>query len=208
MEKRKLNKKLLIVALMSLLTLCCVLFIFGNSLKDSTESSEQSFAVKQMIVDTLEFFGFGKNVDINVSKLRNLAHVAEFFLLGGCLSSTAMYISYKKGKLGFKRGFALAILSVGVGCFIAVCDELLQKFSDGRACDIYDVGLDSIGVLLGVVLVCAVFFVVSLIRRSKESVSNERKINAVEGPNADAETVALDGSDDHVELERTAERPE
>ena len=76
----KIKKSVVIVAVLAFLTVCCLIFIFGNSLKDSAESTDQTMVIKELLGDIARFFGL--NDDINTAKLRSFAHVAEFCLLG------------------------------------------------------------------------------------------------------------------------------
>ncbi len=145
------------LAIVAVLTLLCISFIFGNSLKNSVESSEQSSAVKEFLVSIASFFGIDAN--INVAKLRNFAHVAEFLALGVCLSSLSLFFLRKKGAITTPRLWVALSLGVITGIIIAVSDELIQLFSDGRACDIRDVMLDSLGIVLGTLCVLTVFFI-------------------------------------------------
>ena len=146
----------IIVGAVILLTVLCLAFIFANSLKDSAASSEQSSAVKEFLMKIARFFGF--RGDINVSKLRNFAHVAEFALLGGCLGALAVYLARRKEKVSLVRYLLFAFAAVGAGILCAVVDELLQLTSEGRVCDIGDVVLDTVGIFSGVLLGSLAYF--------------------------------------------------
>ena len=161
----KQNIRKWLVAAIAVLTLLCLIFIFSNSLKDSSESSEQSFAVRDMLAFVASVFGF--DGEINVSKLRNFAHVAEFFALGVCLSAASVFLAKRKGTPSGKK-LALHLLgAVGVGVCVAVIDELLQLFSEGRACELKDGLLDTLGIVLGSVFICVAYLVWNLIRTRK-----------------------------------------
>ena len=146
----------IIIGAVVLLTVLCLVFIFGNSLKDSAASSEQSSAVKEFLMKVASLFGF--HTDINVSKLRNFAHVAEFSLLGGCLGALAIYLSRRRAPVGALRYVLFMAAAVGMGIFFAVIDELLQLMSEGRVCDIGDVVLDTVGIISGVLLGTLAYF--------------------------------------------------
>ena len=140
----------LIIGAVILLTVLCLLFIFGNSLKDSAESKEQSNAVKEILMNIANFFGF--EGDINLSRLRNFAHIVEFCMLGGCLGALSFYLARRRANVTALRYTAFLSAAVGTGILFAVLDELLQLTSAGRACDIADVMLDAVGVIVGVML--------------------------------------------------------
>lgn len=88
--------------------------------------------------------------------VRKTAHLLEFAALGFALRLHLQAI-------GRWRGIrSPQLLSWGIGTLYAVTDELHQLFSAGRAPRLADVGIDSLGVILGVLffLLCA-----ALIRR-------------------------------------------
>jgi VanZ family protein len=114
--------------------------------------------VKDLLTDIARFFGI--NGEINTKKLRSFAHVAEFCLLGACLAGISLCLACEKGRFTLRGSIPFVCAAVAGGMVAAVIDEILQIFSDGRACELKDVGLDSIGVILGVAFVCAVTFVV------------------------------------------------
>ena len=159
----------IIIATVVLLTVLCLAFIFGNSLKDSTASSEQSTAVKQFLMNVASLFGFGG--DISISQLRSFAHVAEFCMLGCCLGALAIYLSRRKGLASTIRYALFMAGAVGIGILFAVIDELLQLTSVGRVCDIEDVMLDTAGIVIGVAVgTLAYFLFIKLIncRKNRE----------------------------------------
>jgi len=158
----KFRKNVLIIAVLALITVCCLAFIFSNSLKDSSESTDQTMVVKDILANVVRFFGM--DGDINVKRLRNFAHVAEFCLLGSCLTAIALYTSYKTGRMTVIRCAVFVCASVILGLVIAVIDELLQKFSAGRACELKDVGLDGIGIVLGTLVALVAYLAVYKIR--------------------------------------------
>ena len=159
----------IIMGAVILLTVLCLAFIFGNSLKDSVESSEQSTAVKEFLMNIASLLGF--EGDISVSTLRSFAHVAEFCMLGGCLGVLAMYLSRRNGSTSGIRCLCFLLAAVGTGVFFAVVDELLQLVSVGRMCDIEDVMLDTVGIVIGVAVgTLAYFLFIKLIncRKNRE----------------------------------------
>ena len=68
--------------------------------------------------------------------LRKAAHVAEFAVLGALLA----------------RAVGSPVVAVAVGSAYAATDELHQHFVAGRNGDPVDVGIDAIGVIVGVAL--------------------------------------------------------
>ena len=123
-------------------------FIFCMSLNNAEESKALSDSLAQRLIN---FLG------INIPKviLRKGAHFVEFAGLGLCLCN-ALYASF---------GHRLTPVFALVGAVIyAISDEVHQIFSEGRACQITDVLIDSAGALSGIVIA---FLVYKIIRRNK-----------------------------------------
>ena len=123
-------------------------FIFCMSLNNAEESKALSDSLAQKLIN---FLG------INIPKviLRKGAHFVEFAGLGLCLCN-ALYASF---------GHRLTPVFALVGSVIyAISDEVHQIFSEGRACQITDVLIDSTGALSGIVIA---FLVYKIIRRNK-----------------------------------------
>ena len=123
-------------------------FIFCMSLNNAEESKALSDSLAQKLIN---FLG------INIAKVivRKGAHFVEFAGLGLCLCN-ALYASF---------GHRLTPVFALVGSVIyAISDEVHQIFSEGRACQITDVLIDSAGALSGIVIA---FLVYKIIRRSK-----------------------------------------
>ena len=115
----------------------CMGFIFCMSLNNAEESKALSDSLAQRLIN---FLG------INIPKviLRKGAHFVEFAGLGLCLCN-ALYASF---------GHRLTPVFALVGSVIyAISDEVHQIFSEGRACRITDVLIDSAGALLGIIIV-------------------------------------------------------
>ena len=159
------KKSIVFVAVLAILTVCCLTFIFSNSLKDSAESTDQTMVIKELLTDIARLFGI--KGDINTAKLRNFAHVAEFALLGACLAAISLHTAYKKKKLNLLGSIPFVCASVAGGIVFAVIDEIIQLSSAGRACEFSDVVLDTVGVLLGVAFASFLAFVARRIHRVK-----------------------------------------
>jgi VanZ family protein len=76
--------------------------------------------------------------------LRKLAHFSEFCALGMLLSWLFAMLREKK--------WAFVIPSMICGCLAACVDETIQRFIPDRGPGIKDVGIDSMGVILGISL--------------------------------------------------------
>ena len=89
--------------------------------------------------------------------LRKVAHVLEF-------TSLAFFLSWLFRML-YKEKWKYFVLPISIGVVIAGIDELLQRLIPGRGPRLRDVGIDTIGLILGV---CAMWALAALVRRRKE----------------------------------------
>ena len=161
-----------IIASVILLTVFCLIFIFGNSLKDGTESGEQSMAVKKMLLAVADIFGIEGNIDHAL--LRNLAHIAEFALLGACIGSLSFYLARRKYPVSALRYTVFISASVGAGALIAVIDELIQLTSPGRACEVKDALLDISGVIIGNIVGIACYLLIIVLKNAVKKAKNKK----------------------------------
>ena len=126
------------------LLICNLVFIWGNSLLHGELSKKVS-----------GFFGWlvnGVVPDANAGSgeeghglLRKAGHLTEFCLLGLLLSWLVRMTLEKK-----RQHLWLPLLG-GIG--VACVDETIQFFVPGRACRIGDVGIDTLGCALGIVII-------------------------------------------------------
>ncbi len=127
--------------------------IFRLSAQDGITSSQLSYKISTKIVTTAD-----KLLDRNLSQtqvkqyaekihyyVRKLGHVTEYFVL----AVTVAFPLYVYGV----RGFALVLIA-GTFCVgFAAFDEYHQSFVSGRGPSPKDVGIDSIGIFTGIILV-------------------------------------------------------
>ncbi|MBP5295678.1 MAG: VanZ family protein [Lachnospiraceae bacterium] len=103
--------------------------------------------------------------------IRKAAHFSEFALLGMCLS-----LFFTTFETGFVRRFLLSLL---IGVLYAVSDEIHQIFVETRDGTVFDVCIDSAGVLLGCLLISGILAMVFLDRDMKSektpSITTNRK---------------------------------
>ena len=132
-------------------------WIFSNSLKTASESSEQSGGIFEAFKTFwVTLFPSSSLSDADAETLdavhggmRNFAHFAEFCLLGGIAALCTFTFSQK---------IAVQAIPIGYGVAAALADEVLQIFTEGRAFEWLDLGLDVGGVSVGVVAVVLVLF--------------------------------------------------
>ncbi len=136
------------------LLICILAFIWGNSLMPASASQAFSdFVLKLLSL----LFPDGAEITPGRGLLRKLAHFTEFAALGFCLAWRSGMLA--KQPLG---GFAL-------GAAAAAIDETIQVFVPGRGPRVFDVLLDSCGILAGMTL-C--YFGHTLIKKKRKPTTN------------------------------------
>ena len=121
MKNLSIKRKIAVAIIIACIALT-VAFIWSNSLKTQTQSSESSGKVYETVKEVVDAV-FGEDVvPVTHNGIRKGAHFSEFLLLGAefCLLFIAM------GKESFK-GY-VHILPYGL--FVAAVDEGLQCLSD------------------------------------------------------------------------------
>ncbi len=137
-------------SLILVLALMTGIFLFSSQGKKS-ETTSESFAF--IIIDTVhpEYNDLSAEAQIDIWQtaqriVRKAAHIFEYALLGFlicvCLESWFGPDKRKKHKW----------LAFAIGAFYAASDEIHQYFIPGRSCEVIDVLIDSLGVLLGVMI--------------------------------------------------------
>jgi len=136
-----------------------MVLIYNFSSQNGTESSGLSFAVSKYIVLIYNriFMKGMSNHALNELILyihpyvRKGAHITEYMLL-------AMTVSLPMYVYRF-RGFGMTLVAIFFCVAFAAGDEWHQSFIAGRVADPKDVLIDSIGILIGVIvvrIVCAI----------------------------------------------------
>lgn len=123
------------IRLCTTLLVCLLVFIWGNSLMPAPVSQAISNFVQQLLS------GISiqpDEVPAGSGLLRKLAHFTEFTALG-------ILLCWRFGMMGKHQTSAL--LS---GIAAACTDETIQAFVPGRAPRLFDVCIDSLGVLTGI----------------------------------------------------------
>ena len=118
---------------------CILVFIWGNSALPSSVSG----ALSSWLRSLLGFTSQGSE-EAGEGLLRKIAHFCEFAALGMCLG-------WLWGMLRCGM-FKVAALAVACSALSACVDEIIQIFSPGRNPSLKDVGLDTAGAAVGIVL--------------------------------------------------------
>ena len=151
------NKKRLICFV--ILTSLWTGFIFSMSLKPADASSEISkgtlnalLNIFSPVIESVLGELTDEKIDFSHNLLRKAAHFTEFFILG---SIALCFTNELKIKLSrFKHIWLFALL---YGIVIAVTDETIQLFVAGRAGRIFDVMIDTSGVVAAIIVLKIIF---------------------------------------------------
>ena len=143
------NKKftIIVIAIMA--------FIFFQSALPADLSSEESGRVVDLIVRL--FQGVAPiDRETLVFIVRKGAHFTEYMILGGFLvPAVKEWMAVDTTPVPVVRERITAWLA---GTLYAVTDEIHQSFVPGRSCELRDMGIDSCGVLAGVLVVSLVIW--------------------------------------------------
>lgn len=132
-------------------------FIWGNSLLPGEISGAISDFVRDALTGLLNLL-FGPRPERppgGGGLLRKLAHFTEFACLGMCLSWLFRMLQSKT--------YAHFLFPLLAGICVAAIDETIQIFVPLRGPAIKDVGIDTAGVILGIVIIA----LTQLIKKSK-----------------------------------------
>ncbi len=127
-----------------------MVIIFTMSSFNSIESANQSNYIVNIISNVLNI----NNIELLNLIIRKLAHYIEYLILGILVIN--MFI-----KNNIPQSYLISIIF----CIIyAISDEIHQLFVPGRACQIKDILIDSIGSITGI-------YLYKLISKRKKSIN-------------------------------------
>lgn len=130
-------------------------FIWGNSLLPGQDSGQLSGFVGTLLEKVLPFLNLSSEQGMHL--LRKAAHFSEFAALG-------VGFTWLFGMLCSKR-LPSVILPLVCGFSAASIDETIQIFSPDRGPSIKDVGIDTAGVVTGILLLTILHLLIVKIRR-------------------------------------------
>lgn len=114
-----------------------MIFIFVMSSFSATESTNQSDIIVTVISNTINI----SNIHLLAVTIRKLAHITEYLILG--------ILAYNV----FKEYYKSIHISILICFLYAISDEIHQIFIPGRSGQITDILIDTIGALLGIILI-------------------------------------------------------
>lgn len=127
------------------LTMFFMVFIFIHSAMPADISSAESNVIVRLIAAITDL-----EQELLQVAVRKVAHFMEFMFLGICLMLDAKDWANRTNRRF--PNIKLSSFSWMIGTLYAVSDEIHQIFVPGRSCALLDVGIDSAGVLTGVVI--------------------------------------------------------
>lgn len=114
---------------------------------------------------------FAQKIDYPV---RKTAHASEYAILGILLVGAEIYyiiekylFSERKQTSKLYTNVKLYILPWLIGTLYAVSDEFHQLFVPGRSCQVTDVMIDSMGVIVGIIFIVVIDKVYGFLKKQK-----------------------------------------
>ena len=165
MENNNTKRHKVFFYVFGVLTLLHVVFIFSNSLKNAAESNSHSGFFVKFVIEFVLGLDYSEQSPVFIADVthyvRKFAHFSEFALLSIYFLSTA---------LSYGKRIVSSVIPSILFCFAIGCtDEFLQRFSEGRSCQLYDAFIDCAGGIFGAAVFCAVFFLLKkCLRRINE----------------------------------------
>lgn len=163
-------RKIIIRTIFMLLLLTTFAIIFKFSSQIAEELDGVSNGVLRKIIDIFPYTkGLSEEIKIKMVEygnpiIRKLAHFSIYALVGVWIMS---FMSTFDMRL-YKKW----IISMLVGVMYAASDEFHQSFVPGRGPSIVDVGIDSLGVLTGILVI---LIIISIYRALKSDKKVEEK---------------------------------
>lgn len=126
------------------IAVCCVIFYL--TLQNNEDTMIVARTAQKIITDSVNIPT--KNPDrswiYNIAKMRKLAHIPEYALLGATVA-----ISWRMYTLSRKKVFCRSICM----CLaISLLDQTMKQFLAGREFDVTDIPFDIIGSVLGILV--------------------------------------------------------
>ena len=141
------------------LILIWMVVLFSFSGQAGTESSGTSRKVTEFLVKLISDKSIEENEEIIENCdliIRKLAHYT-IYTIGGILIFNYAYITNKSKKQKI-------LYSIIFGAGYAITDEIHQYFVPGRSARIFDVGIDTLGVITGVLIYLVIIKIIQNIK--------------------------------------------
>ena len=165
---KKLDKKIQIKVVKIILIIIWMITVFRFSNQGGTESSSTSAKVTKVIVDVVVNDKKEENKVQIANKIekvvRKFAHYT-IYTIGGVLIMNYAYTTDKTKK---QQTFG----SLLFGAFYAATDEVHQYFVPGRSARVFDVGIDTLEVITGIIIFTIIISIIHKIRNVKKNHEN------------------------------------
>ena len=126
-----------------------VFFIWDNSMQNGGSSDGFSIFFAEAFAPIVNKLGFHGSIWTMNRIVRKLAHLTEFTILGSVLYTILRrYITY-----------GTVIKTIALGILIASLDEFIQLFSPGRSSQFSDILIDTVGIVIGILVVKLVYYI-------------------------------------------------
>ena len=148
---KKFDKKTQIKIIKMILIIAWMGVVFGFSNQGGTKSSSTSRKVTVAVVQSVSDKTIEENeslIEKTEKVIRKLAHYT-IYTVGGFLIMNYAYITNLKLK-------EKVLYSIAFGAGYAITDELHQFFMPGRSARVFDVGIDTLGVITGIAIYVAI----------------------------------------------------
>lgn len=159
MNKNILKHVIRYILIICIIVLCCK--IFALSSQDGGVSAGTSRQFTEILLKTLGLECNDRTIEIINPVIRKVAHFSVYILLGFLTMCTCETFKWQRVyKFDFSTMFA----------FVFACsDELHQRLVPGRSGEFADVCLDTVGAMLGVLIVLAIALICVQIKKKKAS---------------------------------------
>ena len=136
--------------------------IFGFSNQNGEDSGNLSGKIATFIIEKSPIENTEKNLKRVGGVIRKIAHFSIYTVVGFLLMSFISTYRLKENKR--------VVISLVIGVVYALSDEIHQKFVPDRSCQITDVMLDSMGVLLGILVL---LFLLEIHKKIKTKINRQ-----------------------------------
>ena len=159
MNKNILKHVIRYILIICIIVLCCK--IFALSSQDGGVSAGTSRQFTEILLKTLGLECNDRTIEIINPVIRKVAHFSVYMLLGFLTMCTCETFKWQRVyKFDFSTMFA----------FVFACsDELHQRLVPGRSGEFADVCLDTVGAMIGVLIVLAIALICVQIKKKKAS---------------------------------------
>lgn len=124
------------------------------------DSSEASAGIVDCLMEILRRYSISFNLDFLTFVVRKCAHFTEYLVLGVLTSAT---VQFRKNNISTR-----IILILFTIMTVALCDETIQLFTDGRSSEVRDVWIDVAGGAAGLLLAALVIWLNKQFRQKKQ----------------------------------------